>query len=215
MGTATSDHRWVKTEEQLVAAGHSIDPARWQHTFEVLMGRIASRFGRVEPRRHAREFVLGLLAGLPRKNCWTLAEHAGHTSPDQLQHLLARVKWDADAVRDDLRGFVVDQPPAGNPVMSAGPLAATGSATASPGRTRHLDERHVFVGVPGLPARPVDVILTLTGQDGASVLRERVRVIPRPVAPAGSACSPGGPQAHLRITGQGQLVLRDRSVPQP
>ncbi|MFJ3283104.1 IS701 family transposase [Streptomyces halstedii] len=72
------------------------------------MDRIASRFRRVEPRRHAREFVLGLLTGLPRKNCWTLAEHAGHTSPDRLQHLLARAKWDADAVRDDLRDFVVD-----------------------------------------------------------------------------------------------------------
>ncbi|PWJ02047.1 IS701 family transposase [Streptomyces sp. NWU49] len=72
------------------------------------MGRIASRFRRVEPRRHAREFVLGLLAGLPRKNCWTLAEHVGHTSPDRLQHLLARAKWDADEVRDDLRDFVGD-----------------------------------------------------------------------------------------------------------
>lgn len=72
------------------------------------MGRIAGRFARVEPRRHARELILGLLAGLPRKNCWTLAEHAGHTTPDSLQHLLARAKWDADAVRDDLRGFVVD-----------------------------------------------------------------------------------------------------------
>lgn len=72
------------------------------------MGRIASRFARVEPRRHAREFVTGLLAGLPRKNCWTLAEHAGHSTPDNLQHLLTRAKWDADAVRDDLRDFVVD-----------------------------------------------------------------------------------------------------------
>jgi len=98
----------VKTNEQLVAAGHSIEPARWQDTFEVLMGRIASRFARVEPRRHAREFVTGLLAGLPRKNCWTLAEHAGHSTPDNLQHLLTRAKWDADAVRDDLRDFVVD-----------------------------------------------------------------------------------------------------------
>lgn len=71
------------------------------------MGRIAGRFARVEPRRHARELVLGLLASLPRKNCWTLAEHAGHATPDALQHLLGRAKWDADAVRDDLRGFVV------------------------------------------------------------------------------------------------------------
>jgi broad specificity phosphatase PhoE len=99
----------VKTEDQAVAAGHSIDPARWQDTFEVLMGRIAGRFARVEPRRRAREFVLGLLSGLPRKNCWTLAEHAGDATPYGLQHLLSRAKWDADAVRDDLRGFVVEQ----------------------------------------------------------------------------------------------------------
>jgi hypothetical protein len=62
----------------------------------------------VEPRRRARAFVLGLLSDLPRKNCWTLAEHAGDATPYGLQHLLSRAKWDADAVRDDIRGFVVE-----------------------------------------------------------------------------------------------------------
>jgi hypothetical protein len=106
---AIDDHRCVKTEDQTVAAGHSIDPARWQDVFEVLMGRIAGRFARVEPRRRARALVLGLLSDLPRKNCWTLAEHAGHASPDGLQHLLSRARWDAEAVRDDIRDFVVEQ----------------------------------------------------------------------------------------------------------
>lgn len=73
------------------------------------MGRIGGRFGRVEPRRRARSFLLGLLAGLPRVNCWTIAEHAGEGTPDGMQHLLARAVWDADAVRDDLRDYVVDQ----------------------------------------------------------------------------------------------------------
>jgi SRSO17 transposase len=50
----------------------------------------------------------GMLSGLDRKNCWATAEHRGHTSPDRLQHLLSRARWDADAVRDDLRGYVVD-----------------------------------------------------------------------------------------------------------
>jgi hypothetical protein len=52
--------------------------------------------------------VLGLLAELPRKNCWTIAEHAGDPSPDGMQHLLARAKWDADGVRDDTRGYVIE-----------------------------------------------------------------------------------------------------------
>jgi SRSO17 transposase len=98
------------TEDQTVAAGHSldVDPARWQAALEELLGRVAGRFGRVEPRRRARAFVLGLLADLPRKNCWTIAEHAGDPSPDGMQHLLGRAVWDHDGVRDDLRAYLVE-----------------------------------------------------------------------------------------------------------
>ena len=60
-------------------------------------------FGRVEPRRRARAFGYGLLADLPRKNCWALTEHAGDPSPDGMQHLLTRAVWDHDGVRDDIR----------------------------------------------------------------------------------------------------------------
>ena len=72
------------------------------------MGRIGGRFARVEPRRRARDLVLGLMSDLPGKNCWTIAEYAGHATPDGLQHLLARAAWDADGVRDDLRGYVTE-----------------------------------------------------------------------------------------------------------
>jgi SRSO17 transposase len=72
------------------------------------MERIAGRFARVEPRRRARAFVLGLLSGLRRKNCWTIAEQAGDATPDGMQHLLAAARWDADAVRDDVRAYVVE-----------------------------------------------------------------------------------------------------------
>jgi SRSO17 transposase len=93
-----------------VAAGHSVelDPARWQELFDQLMGGVAGRFGRVDLRRRARAFVRGLLADLPRKNCWTIAEHAGDATPDGMQHLLARAVWDHDQVRDDLRDYLVD-----------------------------------------------------------------------------------------------------------
>jgi SRSO17 transposase len=49
-----------------------------------------------------------MVSGLDRKNCWTIAEHRGAATPDGLQHLLARASWDADAVRDDLRDYVID-----------------------------------------------------------------------------------------------------------
>jgi hypothetical protein len=46
---------------------------RWQTALDQPLGRIAGRFTRVEPRRRARAFVCGLLADLPRKNCWTIS----------------------------------------------------------------------------------------------------------------------------------------------
>ncbi|VAZ75457.1 hypothetical protein LAUMK15_02787 [Mycobacterium persicum] len=73
-----------------------------------MLDRIAPRFARYEPLRHAGELMAGMVSGLDRKNCWTIAEHRGDTTPDGLQHLLARASWDADAVRDDPRDYIVD-----------------------------------------------------------------------------------------------------------
>jgi SRSO17 transposase len=102
----------VKTQDvPAVAAGLIVDRDRWQAEFEDLMGTVASRFSRAEPRRHARDLIAGLLAGLPRANCWTIAEHAGDARQAGLQHLLSAAAWDAEAVRDDLRGYVTGRLP--------------------------------------------------------------------------------------------------------
>jgi hypothetical protein len=61
-----------------------------------MIDRIAPRFARYEPLRRASELMLGMVSGLDRKNCWTIAEHRCDTSPDGLQHLLSRAQWDAD-----------------------------------------------------------------------------------------------------------------------
>ena len=74
-----------------------------------LMSRIAGRFGRVEPRTRAGEYVSGLVTGLERKNGWTLAEHAGAVCPDGIQRMLRKAEWDVDGVRDDVRAYVVEQ----------------------------------------------------------------------------------------------------------
>jgi SRSO17 transposase len=49
----------------------------------------------------------GLASELPAKNCWTLAEAVGDRTPGVMQHFLAAVVWDEDAVREDLRAYVV------------------------------------------------------------------------------------------------------------
>jgi len=93
--------------DQAVAVGHSVEAVDWATEADRLLGRMAGRFARVETRRRVRSFLFGLLADLPRKNCWSIAEHAGDGDPHGMQHLLARASWDTDGVRDDLRDYVV------------------------------------------------------------------------------------------------------------
>jgi SRSO17 transposase len=80
----------------------------WEDELADLFARIAGRFARVEPRRRAFAYARGLLAPLERRNGWTLAEQAGDGSPDGMQALLCSPCWDPDAVRDDVRDYLVE-----------------------------------------------------------------------------------------------------------
>jgi SRSO17 transposase len=79
--------------------------ADWAHELDRVGERIGRRFARSEPRQRAVGYLRGLLSDAERKNGWQLAEHLGDSTPDGVQHLLARADWDADAVRDDLLGY--------------------------------------------------------------------------------------------------------------
>jgi len=81
----------------------------WAAGLDEVHARIAARFARSEPRERVAAYVRGLLAPVERKNSWTLAERAGEANPDGMQRLLATADWDADAVRDDVRDYVVEQ----------------------------------------------------------------------------------------------------------
>ena len=84
------------------------EAAGWAEDLEQLLARLGPRFGRVEVRRRAGAYLRGLLAPVERKNGWQLAEAAGDARPDGMQDFLARMRWDADAVRDDLRSYVLE-----------------------------------------------------------------------------------------------------------
>jgi SRSO17 transposase len=80
----------------------------WEADLRLLTERVAgSLFTRPEPRATFADLVRGLLADVPRKNSWQLAEHAGHGSAYRLEWLLNGAKWDADALRDRVRDYVV------------------------------------------------------------------------------------------------------------
>ena len=81
----------------------------WVSGLDELFARVAGRFGRVEPRRQARGYVMGLLAPVERKNGWQLAEAAGDTCPDRMQRLLNNARWDPLGMRSDLREYVFQE----------------------------------------------------------------------------------------------------------
>jgi SRSO17 transposase len=78
----------------------------WTEELEALDKRLSPYFARSEVRQRAHDYLLGLLSAAERKNSWQLAEVAGNATPYGLQHLLGRANWDADLVREDLRGYV-------------------------------------------------------------------------------------------------------------
>lgn len=71
---------------------------------EVMLCR---HFRRPEARRQAVDYLHGLIAEVERKNGWQLAEQAGYAHPRGIQRVLDRYVWEADAVRDDLRQYVL------------------------------------------------------------------------------------------------------------
>jgi SRSO17 transposase len=72
-----------------------------------VQARIGPRFRRAEVRKRVRRLLGGLLAPVERKNGWQLAEALGERGPHGVQRLLAEADWDQEAVRDDLRTYVL------------------------------------------------------------------------------------------------------------
>src|SRR5882724_8277668 len=66
------------------------------------------QFARREVRWRAWASIRGLLSPVERNNGWQVAEVNGETTPYGVQHLLGRAIWDADALRDDWRPYVVE-----------------------------------------------------------------------------------------------------------
>jgi SRSO17 transposase len=181
---------WVvtTTKDQTVAAGHSlaVDPAQWQELFDEVMGRVAGRFARTELRWRAKAFVRGLLADLPRKNCWTLAEHAGDPTPDGMQLLLARAVWDHDKVRDDVRALVVEHLSDPEAVLVVDETGDLKKGTATVGVQRQ------YTGTAGrIENAQVAVYLVYAAAAGHAVIDRELYL------PQGWTCDP----ARLRAAG--------------
>ncbi|MGJ6970120.1 IS701 family transposase [Streptosporangium sp. G11] len=80
----------------------------WDTELTALTTRIAAPlFTRPEPRQSFADLVRALLADVPRKNSWQLADHIGHRTAHRFEHLLDRAKWDVEILRDEVRSYVI------------------------------------------------------------------------------------------------------------
>ena len=163
---------WTQ-EDRAVAAGHSVDPSRWLAGLDDLLGCVAPRIARVEPRLRLRRFVLGLMAGLPRTNCWSLAEHAGESCPRGMQRLLSSASWDADEVLDDVRDWVVAHLGEADGILVIDETGDLKKGTATVGVQRQ------YTGTAGrIENSQVAVYLTYTTSKGHALI-DRALYLPR------------------------------------
>jgi SRSO17 transposase len=131
----------------------------WAVGLEKVLARIGPRFARAEPRARAGVYLRGLLSAAERKNGWTLAEQAGDRTPDAMQRLLNHADWDAGAVCDDLRDYVVEHLGDEDAVLVVDETGFLKKGTRSAGVARQYSGtagriENCQVGPAGLAPRP-------------------------------------------------------------
>lgn len=189
-------------DDHVNVAGHDVDPAGWQARFDEVMARIAGRFTRVEPRRRARAFVLGLLSDLPRKNCWSIAEHAGDPTPDGMQHLLRKAVWDADTVRDDVRAIAVEHLGVEEAMLVVDETGDLKTGQATVGVQRQ------YTGTAGrIENAQVGVFLTYTTTLGHTVVDREV-YLPRSWTDDPDRCAAAGVPSEVEFATKPALATR-------
>jgi SRSO17 transposase len=170
--------------------------------FDSAFARIAGRFGRVEPRRRARAFLLGLLSDVETRSCWQLAEQAGDRTPHRMQRLLGEAVWDADAVRDDVRRYVVDELGDAGAVLILDDTGDLKKGTHSVGVQRH------YTGTAGrIENAQIAVYLAYASCHGYTLI-DREIYLPRSWTDDPARCVAAGVPAPVRFATKITLARR-------
>lgn len=147
-------------------------------------------------------YVLGLLSGAERKNSWTLAEQAGDLTPDGMQRLLNFYRWDADAVRDDLRGYVLDDLAASSGVVVADETGFLKKGTKSAGVQRQ------YSGTAGrIENCQLGVFLTYVSSRGRALI-DRELYLPKSWTEDRKRCEEAGIGADVEFATKPELARR-------
>lgn len=137
--------------------------------FEAFHARFASLFSRSEPREQAIKYVRSLMGAAARRNGWQLAEAIGDRTPDRVQRLLYSADWSADAARDRLMDFTIEQ--FGDP-QGIGVLDETGFLKKG---TKSVGVARQYSGTAGkIENCQIGVFLSYTSPRGHVILDRRL-----------------------------------------
>ena len=172
----------------------------WPTTWEALQTRLAPRFRRAEVRARVGRYVAGLLGPVERKNGWQLAEYLGEPGPQGVQRLLTAAAWDAEAVRDDLRAYVIDHlgDESGVLILDETGFLKKGSKSAGVARQ--------YSGTAGGQAnQQIGVFLAYASAHGVAFL-DRALYLPASWADDRERCAAAGIPATVPFATKGQLA---------
>ncbi|CAA9276106.1 MAG: Mobile element protein [uncultured Acetobacteraceae bacterium] len=80
----------------------------WASSLREVKARMRPLFAQERMARSAAAFLDGLLGPERRKTGWMRAEAAGDAGPWRQQAVLGRGRWEADALRDVVRGYALE-----------------------------------------------------------------------------------------------------------
>lgn len=178
---------------------------QWPASLAELQTRLAPRFRRPEVCARVGRYLKGLLGCADRKNGWQLAEAIGEQHPRNVQRLLSDAVWDADAVRDDLRAYVIDHlGDAATGVLIIDDTGFVKKGNKSCGVARQ------YTGTVGDTANAqIGVFLAYASSKGAAFL-DRALYLPRSWTDDPDRCRAAGVPTEVRFTTK--LVLARRML---
>jgi SRSO17 transposase len=112
------------------------DLGMWESELEGLFARLRPLFYRTESKKHAEQYVRGLLSPMARKNGWTIAEYVGELEPAALQRFLNLSPWDADALLGLNREYAMEHLASPAAILVADPTGFAKKGTKSVGVQR-------------------------------------------------------------------------------
>ncbi|MGH3175731.1 MAG: IS701 family transposase [Streptosporangiaceae bacterium] len=126
----------MRHDQEAAAAAATLTDDQPGVLLKNLLGQVAGCFPRRETRQAASQMVNGLLMDLEDRNCWSIAEAAGHRGPHRLQHLLSRAVWDGQQVLDTAAAWAVAQLDDGDGVLVVDETADEKSSADCAGAAR-------------------------------------------------------------------------------